>query len=67
MAQYLSRSCPKCGDYLGVVIPEPPEPVEEIHIDAHCVRCGFKLDWRVVLGGRPFSSPARRKASTNTS
>ncbi len=26
MAKYLDRTCPKCKDYLGVVVPEPPEP-----------------------------------------
>ncbi len=25
LTKYLYRSCPKCGDYLVVVIPEPPE------------------------------------------
>ncbi len=34
MAKYLYRSCPKCDDFLGVVVPEPPEPVDEIPIDA---------------------------------
>jgi len=53
MAKYLYRTCPKCSDYLGVVVPEPPEPVTEIPIDAHCAVCGFKLDWKVVLGKRP--------------
>ena len=53
MAKYLYRSCPKCSDYLGVVVPEPPEPVTEVSIDAHCAVCGFKLDWKVVLGKRP--------------
>ncbi len=42
MAKYLYRTCPKCKDYLGVVVPEPPEPVTEVPIDAHCLRCGFK-------------------------
>jgi len=50
MAKYLYRTCPKCKDYLGVVVPEPPEPVKEVPIDAHCAVCGFKLDWRIVLG-----------------
>jgi len=53
MAKYLYRTCPKCKDYLGVVVPEPPEPVKEVLIDAHCAVCGFKLDWKVVLGQRP--------------
>ena len=54
MAKYLYRSCPRCSDYLGVVVPEPPEPVTEVPIDAHCLRCGFKLAWKVVLGRKPI-------------
>ncbi len=50
MARYLYRSCPKCNDYLGVVVPEPPEPVTEVPIDAHCAVCGFKLDWKIIIG-----------------
>ncbi len=54
MLKYLYRTCPKCKDYLGVVVPDPPEPVREIPIDAHCLRCGFKLLWKVVLGRKRF-------------
>jgi len=50
MLKYLYRTCPKCGDYLGVVVRDPPEPMREIPIDAYCCRCGFKLGWKVVLG-----------------
>jgi len=50
MAKYLFRSCPRCDDYLGVVVPEPPEPVTVVPIDARCLRCGFKLAWKVVVG-----------------
>ena len=50
MTKYLYRSCPKCKDYLGVVVPEPPQPVTEVPIDARCLRCGFKLAWKIVLG-----------------
>ena len=50
MAKYLYRTCPKCKDYLGVVVPEPPEPVTEVPIDARCLRCGFKLAWKVIKG-----------------
>ncbi len=50
MLKYLYRTCPKCKDYMGVVVPDPPEPEREIPIDAYCVVCGFKLGWRLVLG-----------------
>jgi hypothetical protein len=60
MLKYLYRTCPKCKDYLGVVVRDPPEPKKEVPIDAHCVVCGFKLGWKVVLG-KKFSL---RSAST---
>ncbi len=50
MLKFLYRTCPKCGDYLGVVVRDPPESMREVPIDAHCVVCGFKLGWRLVLG-----------------
>jgi len=56
MAKYLYRNCPRCNDYLGVVVPEPPEPVEEVPVDAHCAVCGFKLDWKVVLGKERYGT-----------
>ena len=52
MLKYLYRDCPKCGDYLGVVVCDPPGPMSEIPIDAYCVVCGFKLEWRVVVGNK---------------
>ena len=50
MAKYLYRSCPKCNDYLGVVVPDPPEAVTVVPIDARCLRCNFKLAWKVISG-----------------
>ena len=50
MTKYLYRSCPKCEDYLGVIVRDPPEPMREVPIDATCLRCGFKLGWKLVLG-----------------
>ena len=32
MLKYLYRDCPRCGDYLGVVVRDPPEPVAEVPI-----------------------------------
>jgi uncharacterized paraquat-inducible protein A len=60
LAKYLARTCPKCKDYLGALVRDPPEPKTEIPIDAYCCRCGFKLDGKVVLGKK---SPLR-SAST---
>ena len=30
MTKYLYRTCPKCKDYLGVVVRDPPGPKSEI-------------------------------------
>jgi hypothetical protein len=49
MLKYLYRTCPKCKDYLGVVVCDPPERMREIPIDAYCIVCGFKLRWRLGL------------------
>jgi len=51
MLKYLYRTCPKCKDYLGVIVRDPPESKREVPIDAHCVVCGLKLGWKLVLGG----------------
>ncbi len=59
MTKYLYRTCPKCKDYLGVVVRDPPGPKSEISIDAYCVVCGFKLGWKVVLSGRQLEREAR--------
>ncbi len=42
-----------------MVVRDPPEPVREIPIDAYCVVCGFKLDWKVVLDSRQLEREAR--------
>jgi len=52
MAKYIPHTCPKCGGYLGVIIPEPQEPTKEIPIDAKCSRCGFNLLWKIFTGNR---------------
>ncbi len=52
MNKYLYRTCPKCYDYLGIVVRDPPEPKREIPIDAYCVLCGFKVGWKVLQGSQ---------------
>jgi len=50
MTKYLYRTYPKCKDYLGVIVRDPPESKREVPIDTHCVVCGFRLLWRVIKG-----------------
>ncbi len=63
MLNYLYRTCPKCGDYLGVVVRDPPESKREVPIDARCLRCGFNLLWRIVLGGRQLEREAKARGA----
>ena len=46
---------------VSLVARDPPGPKSEIPIDAYCVVCGFKLDWKVVLGGRQLEREAREQ------
>ncbi len=59
MLKYLYRTCPKCKDYLGVIVRDPLESKREVPLDAHCVVCGFKLGWRLVLGKRSSSKSTK--------
>ncbi len=46
-----------------MVVRDPPEPMNEIPIDAHCVVCDFKLLWKVVLGGRQLKREAKARGA----
>ena len=46
-----------------MVVRDPLGPKSEISIDAYCVVCGFKLLWKVVLGGRQLEREAREHRS----
>ncbi len=61
MLKYLYRTCPKCKDYMGVVVPDPPESTREVPIDAHCVVYGFNLGWKLVLGNMGLEREAREQ------
>jgi hypothetical protein len=49
VAKYLARTCPNCGDYLGVVVPEDRHTGER-KIDACCLRCGYRVNWTIYAG-----------------
>jgi hypothetical protein len=54
MANYIARTCPKCRDYFGLVVSQPPDRNGEHPIDGYCAVCGYQLKrWRVILGGKP--------------
>jgi hypothetical protein len=51
MAVYLARTCPMCRGYRGVVIQreQPENPVRLI--DAQCLNCRYRIDWKLINGG----------------
>jgi len=65
MLKYLYRTCPKCKDYMAVVVPDPPEPEREVPIDAYCVVCGFKLGWKLVLGNMGLERESKEEGFTD--
>jgi hypothetical protein len=54
------REIPKSSPSLAMKIVQIQR---EIPIDAYSCRCGFKLPWKVVLGGRQPEQEAREHRS----
>jgi predicted RNA-binding Zn-ribbon protein involved in translation (DUF1610 family) len=50
MAKYLSRTCPRCGDYFGIVMPQRIHKAREHPVNGLCAVCGYKLTWKVIPG-----------------
>jgi ribosomal protein S27AE len=48
VARYLARTCPRCGDYFGVVMAETGNG--DVRVIARCAVCKFELLWRVLCG-----------------
>ena len=52
MAKYLSRSCPRCNGYVGIVMREPGSKTQLQAVNGHCLRCSYRLAWIVIRGNR---------------
>ena len=51
MAKSITRKCPRCRDYFGVVVSPWPTNEREYHVSGFCTTCGYRLKgWRVILG-----------------
>ena len=46
MAKYLARSCPMCGQYMGVAIADEIGKRRRIH--GLCSTCGYEIDWTLL-------------------
>jgi uncharacterized protein (DUF2141 family) len=43
MGKYFQRSCPKCGNYLGIVMPKREAKFPVQVINGRCLKCGYRL------------------------
>ncbi len=50
MARYLARDCPKCGGYMGIVIPQSQGRAVTQEINGFCPQCGYRLAWISIRG-----------------
>ena len=55
MARNLTRSCPRCNGYLGIVLREPGRNVPLQAVNGHCLGCG--LSHVVDSDSRPTAIP----------
>jgi hypothetical protein len=63
MAKLLQRGCPRCKGYLGIVIPERKPDTLVQAINGHCLKCGYRLTWLLVLGKRLARDSSRKALS----
>jgi hypothetical protein len=42
-----------CKGYLGIVIQEDQPIGSPQTIDAHCLKCGWRIDWKLISGKFP--------------
>ncbi len=50
MAHYISRSCPRCGDYFGIALIHPYPECKNLPIDGYCPTCQYRVKWTLVFG-----------------
>ena len=52
MTKYLARACPRCGGYVDVMMRKPEHNIPVQAVNGRCVKCGYRMTWIVVSGGR---------------
>jgi C4-type Zn-finger protein len=60
MATYLTRPCPRCNGYLGIVLREPGRNTPVRAVNGHCLKCGYRMAW-IVIKGKQAARHQRRK------
>jgi C4-type Zn-finger protein len=59
-AKYLTRSCPKCAGYFGVIVSRLPHRSSIRAVSGWCKRCNYEIAWALLVRERPRTKPVRR-------
>jgi len=63
MAKYLQRSCPRCNGNVGIVLREPGRNTQLQAVNGHCLGCGYRMAWIVILSKGRSAVRADRRLS----
>jgi hypothetical protein len=67
MAKYIPRTCPRCRDYLAVIVSPWPTNDREYDVNGFCAVCGYEIrGWRVILRRKRTTYCADYKSSGAT-
>ena len=64
MAKYISRRCPRCHDYVGIVIGESLNQAKVVPVIGHCMRCSYQFRWKLVTTRKPPTLVSRGRRDT---
>jgi hypothetical protein len=51
LAKYLSRNCPMCAGYFGVIVSRLPYGSSIQAISGWCKRCNYRIAWSLLVSG----------------
>jgi hypothetical protein len=53
MSKCVTRACPRCGDFFGVVLGIPLPETSVFPVKGWCMRCGYQIEWKLIIGSGP--------------
>ena len=65
MANDLVQACPRCADYLGIVLREAARNTPFQAVNGHRLKCDYRLAWIVIRGGALPMSDEKRVLSAS--
>jgi C4-type Zn-finger protein len=60
-AKYLTRNCPKCAGYFGVIVSSLPYRSSIRAVTGWCKRCNYEIAWALVVKGQKRLTPTRAR------